>query len=261
MITVRRPTFSDFLRHLRTSGEAQEVLGQPPKPRPRLSRTQLASTAAISIGYLIKLEQGHAQNPAAEVVERLADALQATPLERAHLRDLAIYPQLPEPTPSPTRLTPADVDTELVDSHLPHLAGYVDECWNVIYANAEYSRIYRRIDAPDIGNVLLWFFQEPQARRIMVEWETEARLTVSWFRAHMARRRNPLFDETLHTLSRCPEFVTMWNRQEVSMGRHQRHMLVRDLDRGEVLTLRAEVYPTPDPTQALQLYVGLRVNG
>ncbi|SEP54511.1 helix-turn-helix domain-containing protein [Amycolatopsis saalfeldensis] len=256
MTVITAPTFADYLRHLRRGGSACEFPAQtPPETRPTISRTQLASDADISTGYLIKLEQGHADSPTPSIVDRLASALGVSELVRQHLHDLATPPQAHH-APPPARVS--DLQKQYVDNLHPSLAGYVDEAWNVVYANAEYNRIFRQLDKH--GNVLVWFFAERQSRKIMVEWEIEARLTVAWLRGHMARRRgNPLFNTVLSELARYTDFVQMWNAREILMGRHKPEMLVRDLDLGEDVTLFAQVFSTPDPSEALQLYLGAKM--
>lgn len=211
----------------------------------------------MSYQYLTKLEQGHATKPSPDVVDRLAEALRLTPVERQHLHDLAAQPYHGEEHPASLEVT--DVQKQHIDNLHPALCGYVDEAWNVLYANAEYARIFRGII--DAGNVLTWFFAVPESRAIMLEWETEARLTVAWLRGLMARRPdNPIFHKVLNELAPLVDFRRMWDAEEILMGRHQPHMLVRDLDAGRDLRVLAQVYPTPDPTQAVQLYVGSVTN-
>lgn len=249
--SVRHPQLGGYLRHLRTR--------EPQDGHRRLSRHELATWAGVSYGYITRLEQGGADNPSDEVLDRIADALQAHPLERQHLHDLVAYARPPEePFPDHERrhhVTP--VMKQAVDNLAPHLCGYVDDAWNVIYANSEYARIYRHIT--DVGNVLEWFFAVPEAQAIMLEWEPEARLTVAWLRALMVQNPgNPMFDKLLTDLSRHSDFRRMWELQEIIMGRATPYMLVRDLDSGADLTLIAQVYQWPDPTQHLQLYLGIR---
>lgn len=255
---ITPPSLDDYLRHLRTVG-SDTTFPATPKPtrQPKLSRTEVAAAAGISAGYLTKLEQGVADNPSTDTLDRLALALGATDLEHQHLRDLAAPPPAPAHNPDQrTTITPEH--REFVDHLHPHLSGYVDEAWNLRYANTEYTRIFRKI--VEHGNVLIWFFAEQQSRRIMVEWKTEARLTVAWLRSHMARRRDdPLFTAVLNELARYPDFVQMWESRQILMGRHTPYMQVRDLDRGKKLTLRAQVFPTPDPQETLQIYLGVRV--
>jgi transcriptional regulator with XRE-family HTH domain len=255
-VFVEPPSLAGYLRHLRKNGHEARRRG-------RLSRTELAAKAGIGVGYVIKLEQGVALNPSLDVVDGLAEALGANSLERQHLHDLAAYHQA-----LGTTTRNADDDREItemmrayVDHLAPNLAGFVDDAWNVLYANAEYSRIYRNIEDPSVGNVLTWFFREPESRRIMVDWETEARLTVAWLRALMVRRPGSrLFEPLLRQLAASPDFVRMWEMQEILMGRHTPYMYIHDLDCGKAVMLVAQVYDWPDPTKALQLYLGVRLD-
>lgn len=50
-----------------------------------LRREELSGLAGISVDYLVRLEQGRAANPSAQVLASLARALRLTPDERDHL--------------------------------------------------------------------------------------------------------------------------------------------------------------------------------
>jgi transcriptional regulator with XRE-family HTH domain len=256
MAILTPPSFGDYLRHLRS------VAPTGSENESGLNRTQLAARSDLSAGYIIKLEQGKVDRPSPEVIDRLATNLGITAVERQHLHDLALQPQLPPERimlgeDAKALITP--VMTLAADNMHPHLCGYVDEMWNVLYCNAEYSRIYRGIS--EIGNVLKWFFFVPESRLIMAEWDVEARLTVAWFRALMVRRsKAPVFVDLLQELAQSPEFSEMWLRREVSMSRHSPFMTVHDLDNGMKVTLLAQVYPLPDPTNAVQMYLGIKNN-
>jgi transcriptional regulator with XRE-family HTH domain len=54
-----------------------------------LRREELAELAGMSVDYVVRLEQGRATTPSAQVVAALARALQLTPAERDHLYRLA----------------------------------------------------------------------------------------------------------------------------------------------------------------------------
>jgi transcriptional regulator with XRE-family HTH domain len=252
---VEQPSFATYLRHLRGQGHAAQRAGS-------ISRTEVASRAGIAFSYLTKLEQGAASHPSPEVVNNLADALQANDVERRHLHDLVAYDR--ESVLSPFEVYSPIVTDEMqiyIDHTVPHLAGLVDDAWNVLYANSEYARIYRHLDDAAVGNVLVWFFHVPEARAIMVDWETEARLTVAWLRALMARRpRSALFVQLLERLASSRDFERMWHSQEVLMGRPSAYMYVHDLDHNEGIRLIAQVHAWPDPTVALQMYLGVRLD-
>lgn len=249
MSSIEKPSLAEYLRHLRSASPAART--------GRLSRERVAANAEISMSYLIRMEQGSAENPSAELLDRLADTFELSPIQVQYLHDLVRYDRAKPrgDEDSPPIIT--DVMREHVDNLSPHLCGYVNERWDVLYANFEYSRIYRSI--VDIGNVLKWFFHVPESREIMVEWEHEARLTVAWFRTLMVRSHDsPEFDELLDDLAANADFREMWNAREILMGRDSPYMKVRDLDSGQEICLLAQVYVWPDPTQRVQMYLGVR---
>jgi transcriptional regulator with XRE-family HTH domain len=254
MVFMSLPSFGDYLRHLRSASPA----GRASKSG-LLSRTQLAAGASMSVGYVIKLEQGKACRPSPDVIDRIAATLGISAVESRHLHDLADYnPAEGDIVDNSSVVTPVTlVMKEVVENLRPHLAAYVDEKWDILYSNREYDRIYRNITTA--GNILKWLFFTPESRSVMIEWEAEARLTVAWFRALMVRRPgNTKFNILLDDLANSREFCQMWEMQEIRMGRHSPHMLVRDLDSGEQVRLLAQVYAWPDPTQEVQMYLGIR---
>lgn len=68
------------------------AVGLPLNPGRRaagLRREELAELAGVSVDYLVRLEQGRARSPSAQVVSSLARALQLSTAERDHLYRLA----------------------------------------------------------------------------------------------------------------------------------------------------------------------------
>ncbi|OLL89430.1 putative DNA-binding protein [Pseudonocardia sp. Ae331_Ps2] len=253
--SVELPTLGRFLRQLRE----QSVNGC--RRGGGMSRMELATLTGHGAGYIAKLEQGDRVTPSAAAVDALADALGCSPCQRQHLHDLREY----QPGTGDRAGPPHVITTEnqaYADTLTPALAGFVDDAWNVLYANSEYRRVYRHITDPDIANVLLWFFFVPDSRHIMVEWEQEALLTVAWTRALMVRNHlgGDQFKTLLDRLSQSPEFREMWNSGDLALGRHKAEMLVRDLDSHTVLNLRAQVLKWPEASSPLQLYLAVDMN-
>ncbi|WP_416971805.1 helix-turn-helix domain-containing protein [Streptomyces sp. 4F14] len=62
---------------------------QPGRRAAGLRREELAELAGLSVDYVVRLEQGRATNPSAQVMASLARALQLRPLERDHAYRLA----------------------------------------------------------------------------------------------------------------------------------------------------------------------------
>ncbi|MEV8630874.1 helix-turn-helix domain-containing protein [Streptosporangium sp. NPDC051023] len=259
MTSVEAPSFGDYVRHLRLSRTTPGFSPGPPTSRQPSSREKLAIATGISQSYLTKLEQERNTHPSPEVVDQLADALGVNAVVRQHLHDLVACAQArsaPDAVPRPC----PEVTTEErkhIEALCPNLSAWVDEAWWVLHGNREYNRIFRGLSRA--GNVLIWFFTAPESRTIMVEWEVEARLTVAWLRTHMVQRGNdPVFLSLLEELSKLPDFMEMWRRQEILMGRHTPYMRVRDIDTGKELTLLANVYRHPDPTRGVQMFLGSR---
>ncbi|MFJ4692226.1 helix-turn-helix transcriptional regulator [Streptomyces sp. NPDC088766] len=74
------------------SGRARRTTG--------LRREELAERAGLSVDYVVRLEQGRATRPSAQVVASLADALRLTRPERDHLHRMAgLVPVNDEPVP------------------------------------------------------------------------------------------------------------------------------------------------------------------
>jgi hypothetical protein len=48
--------------------------------------------------------------------------------------------------------------------------------------------------------------------------------------------------------------------QEVLIGRRRPDMWVHDLDHGQDIRLNAQVYTAPNPSQRIQLYLGVRTD-
>ena len=70
-----------------------------------LRREELAALAGVSVDYVVRLEQGRATTPSAQVVAALARALQLTTAERDHLFSLArLVP--PAPGTIPDHMSP-----------------------------------------------------------------------------------------------------------------------------------------------------------
>jgi transcriptional regulator with XRE-family HTH domain len=73
----------------RLSPEAAGRSGGRGRRTPGLRREDLAELAGLSVDYVVRLEQGRATNPSAQVATALARALQLTAAERDHLHRLA----------------------------------------------------------------------------------------------------------------------------------------------------------------------------
>ncbi|MCA5924906.1 helix-turn-helix transcriptional regulator [Curtobacterium oceanosedimentum] len=86
-----KPELAAFLRSRRERLRPEDV-GLPTGPRrrtPGLRREEVAVLAHISTEYYVRLEQGRAPRPSAEVLAGIAGSLRLTPAESDHLHALA----------------------------------------------------------------------------------------------------------------------------------------------------------------------------
>lgn len=103
-----------------------------------LRREEVALLAGLSVDYLVRLEQGRAERPSAQVVASLARVLQLSDLERDQLYAAAGL-AAPSAGLVPTHI-PGSVQRLL--ARLPDVAVSVfDACWTLLTANEAWSAL------------------------------------------------------------------------------------------------------------------------
>ena len=103
-----------------------------PRRAPGLRREEVAGLAGVSVDYLVRLEQGRARHPSAQVSEALARALRLDGTERDHLFHLAGLAD-PRPGQVPTRITPGV--QRLLDRFGDAPVSVLDAAWNLLAWN------------------------------------------------------------------------------------------------------------------------------
>jgi transcriptional regulator with XRE-family HTH domain len=103
-----------------------------------LRREELASLADISVDYLVRLEQGRATNPSAQVLAALSRALRLTIEERDHLYTVA--GQAPPRRSAMVAHVPASVQ-RLVDRMADLPVAVYDPAWTIITWNAPWAAL------------------------------------------------------------------------------------------------------------------------
>jgi transcriptional regulator with XRE-family HTH domain len=209
------------------------ALGYPSARRrtPGLRREEVAQRAKVSATWYTFLEQGRGGQPSSEALERIADALLLSDIEREHLFLLA-------------QNRPPKVRYQESDSVTPRLQRVLDALalspalvrtatWDVIAWNRAAAKVLTDYGAlpPQRRNVLRMMFLDPQVRAAQLDWESVARGVVAVFRADAARagasaRMAALADELS---AASPEFAAMWRDNDVSSFgegiKHIRHPL------------------------------------
>ena len=195
------------------------ALGLPLARRrtPGLRREEVAQRAHVSPTWYTWLEQGRGGAPSAEVLERLAGALQLSDVEREHLFLLA------QNRPPEVRWQPA----EGVPLRLQRVLDAMPQCpamirtatWDVLAWNRACAAVlhdYATMPA-DQRNILRHLFANPAARGRMPNWDRDARYVVAAFRADAARAgATAVVQALVEELSAVnPEFAVMWAELDV----------------------------------------------
>ena len=223
-----RDTLGAFLRTRRARLDPADY-GFPTARRrtPGLRREEVAQRAHVSVTWYTWLEQGRGGAPSADVLDRLARALELTEDEREHLQLLA-DPRPPVPPRGP-REVPGRL-TRLLAALDPTPAYIKNAVWDVLAWNHAATRVltdYGRLPAPQ-RNVLRLFFEPGRPRDHLPDWPAVAAFVVAAFRADAARAGMPPEAEALiaELTEVSPEFRALWAAGDVrSHGGGHKYLL------------------------------------
>ena len=194
---------------------------------PGLRREEVAQRAHISPTWYTWLEQGRGGAPSADVLDRIAQALMLTDVEREHLFLLGLgrppevrYRKDQGVTPRLQRV---------LDALEPSPALIRTATWDVVAWNRAATVMLTDYGSlpPQQRNVLRLIFLDPRVRAAQYDWESVARFVVGAFRVDAARagaaaQVEPLVDELCRLSS---EFKAMWRDNDVrSHGEAVKHM-------------------------------------
>jgi transcriptional regulator with XRE-family HTH domain len=186
---ARDTRLGEFLQARRAllSPEAAGVQSYGRRRVPGLRREELAQLAGVSVDYYVRLEQGRAHHPSAEVLDALARALQLEEVERSHLHDLA--------GPAPARRR--RVAPERIRPGVQRLLDQFDSVPVFVLGRSMDLLAWNRLAAALIGdpgrlpaeqrNMARMTFLDPACRAHYPDWERVARETVGYLR-HCAGR-------------------------------------------------------------------------
>ncbi|GAA0464739.1 transcriptional regulator [Paractinoplanes deccanensis] len=245
-----------FLRSRRERLRPQDA-GLPSGPRrrtPGLRREEVAVLAHISTEYYVRLEQGRAPRPSAEVLAGIAAALRLTDAESDHLHVLA------GTAPARTGLHRRDVRPSILTllERLPQTAGFVTSAafevlaWNDLAAALMEDFAER---PPRERNLARRAFLDPDPLLYGVSDATEFRHhVVKQLRATLARYpTDPEVSGLVDDLrGGSADFARLWERHDVQgaamLTKTFRHPTVGDI------TVDCDVLALTDRDQHLVLY-------
>ncbi|TWH71864.1 helix-turn-helix protein [Modestobacter roseus] len=196
-----------------------------------LRREEVALLAGVSVDYLIRLEQGRADRPSAQVVAALARALQLSDAEREHMHLAAGLPA-PLPDAVPVHI-PASVQRLL--ARLPDVAiGVWTSHWTLLTANDAWRSLLGDM-RPGLNLVVAEFTgRAPQVVWADGDSERHERALVSDLRcAQLRYPDDPSVQAVIRELLAVDRFAQLWAEGTVTEHRVQaktfRHPLVGQL--------------------------------
>jgi transcriptional regulator with XRE-family HTH domain len=184
---------------------------------PGLRREEVAQRANISATWYTWLEQGRGGAPSAHVLDRIANALMLTDVEREHVFILGLgrSPEIRyQPVSGITPRLQRVLDAMEASPAILRTATWDVVAWNRAAAVTltDYATL-----APKDRNVLRLMFLNPRVRAAQLDWESVARFVVAVFRgdatrAGAAATMQALADELCQA---SPEFAAMWRDNDV----------------------------------------------
>ncbi|MGI8687888.1 MAG: helix-turn-helix transcriptional regulator [Thermomicrobiales bacterium] len=223
-VEEHRRELANFLR-TRRERLSPDLLGLPKRARrrtPGLRREEVAELIGVGVTWYTWLEQGRDILVSVEVLENLAAVLRLDGDERAHLFLLARRPLPPTPASLPEIVRP--VFRDVLTALDPCPAHIRDHRWNVLVWNrAESLLVDWEAYPPAERNVVWHHFAHPEARHLMVNWESEARTRLALFRMESgAHVGDPWFTDLIdHLQEVSAEFRHWWSLHEVRQQREQ----------------------------------------
>ncbi|MBP2335581.1 transcriptional regulator with XRE-family HTH domain [Saccharothrix coeruleofusca] len=224
-----------------------------PRRAPGLRREELAVLAGISIEYVVRIEQGRAATPSAQVCLALARALQLSDEEQAHLMRLAGHVADPARVP---RLIPGSVH-RIMDQLVGHPLSVYDATWQLLHWNPLFAATFGDPSAlsADGRNMLLCQFEGGPSRVRVTRAERSAyeESLVADLRATTSRYPDdPELTALVARLTRSARFRELWALGTVAA--HQSgHKVVEHPEVGAV-ALDSDTLTTQDSNLRVVVY-------
>ena len=175
--------------------------------------------AGVSVTWYTWLEQGRRINASRDVLEALARALRLDDAGREHLLALTAL------GPGPAAVADADLDppdalVDLLRSLEPAPAYVLGPRAEFVAWNRPQALLYPPIEhLPEAERNLVWVvFTRDDARRLVADWEPEARRLLAEFRSAITALGPDARAEELVTRLRAasPEFARWWAEHDVA---------------------------------------------
>ncbi|WP_326759017.1 helix-turn-helix transcriptional regulator [Streptomyces phaeochromogenes] len=187
---------------------------------PGLRREEVAALAGISIDCYVRLERGREAHPSQSVLDSLARALLLDDREHRHLCELAALAHT-----RTTRFEPCPADAVrpgvlvMIQQLRPNPVFVLSRTLDVLAATPSALRLFAGLDAqpPARRNLVRYVFLHPLARRVLADWDEQARSCVARLRKldGMDPGAPDLAELIGELLPKNPEFAELWDRFDI----------------------------------------------
>ncbi len=176
-----------------------------------LRREEVAERAGIGLSWYTLLEQGRARGVTDRALHRIADALQLTPLERAHVLALA---RARDADPAGLDV-PAEL-VEYVSSIASDIAFLTAPQGTVVAWNDEANLVFG-FSALDAGarNLVVGLVRGGPFREALPEWRDVLDNMIAVMHAHFLDSDDPAFETLIDGLAGEPLFDAAWNARRI----------------------------------------------
>ena len=242
----KRTELAAFLRtrRQRANTAAFDIPGGRRRRTPGLRREEVAQLAHVSVAWYTFLEQGRPVRASADVLDSLSHALQLDRAERHHLYVIARgHP----PADAEAMRFAVDPQLQQVLDALAYPAYATLSDWTIAASNAAARVAFLDCTTHPGGelNILKMMFCDPIHRRMVVNWEQQAKDTLALFRASTAHSAGETWHQQLvrDVSVSSREFRTWWPNHEVREAHGGERA---ELVAGQAVTFTAEVAVPPD---------------
>ncbi|XVV08499.1 helix-turn-helix transcriptional regulator [Actinoplanes sp. CA-131856] len=237
----------------RTEPAAVGLPANAPRRVAGLRRGELAMLAGVSVEYVVRIEQGRAPTPSAQVCAALARALRLTDEEQAHLMRLAGHAADPDRVP---RLIPASLQ-RIMDQLSESPLAVHDATWAMLAWNPLFAAVFGDPSAhsADDRHVLIRQFEGglSRARQTPAERAQFEESLVADLRATTSRYPNdPAVAALVTRLRRSPRFRELWALRSVA-GHHSATKVIEHPEVGDI-ALESNVLTTQGSNLRLVVY-------
>lgn len=181
---------------------------------PGLRREEVAQLCGMSPTWYTWIEQGRDISVSPAALSRLADALRLTAAERAYLFELA---RKRDPAEARRPVEPGAPEALLAAVATIGTPAYVlDPLWRACAWNRPAEELFVGwLGGPD-PSLLRYLFLNPQARRLICDWEDRGRRLIAEFRADTAPGEDAEIEALVRELRReSAVFARFWDEYSV----------------------------------------------